>query len=155
MVRIRVPAIPIFFSLLCACTTTETPRGQPSISVGPTIREYMVFHSRETGSLAAQDVTGDAAFPWSRTLKHLTIVFSDPDKSSYLLELVRSRTTLLNATLDDSPDGEFYAMQSARAVRYQSRKYGAGSKSLPAVTFAVGGVHIRCGPPTCITPIKT
>jgi hypothetical protein len=119
----------------------------------PSFRANATFRSHATGSLAVREIYGDSSAFWAKAPKRLTLVFGDPSKAKFLLTLVRAHTVLPTATIDDPSDGEYYTLKNLEAVGYRN-ELGYPGYSYPVVIFKVGEFHLKCGPPTCLTPVR-
>lgn len=71
-----------------------------------------------------------------------------------LRSLAKTRAFISRATINDPADGEYYAFAKVRIIGYKTESFGYPPTSHPALVLAPGVFHLRCGPPTCLTPVR-
>ncbi len=113
-------------------------------------RPEATFWSAPTGPVKLFTITGDSVQPFRVPRRRITIFLADASKVAVFRRLIRSHAVLARATIDDAGDGEYYAMRKLVVTGYTAAIYGA---SHPGITLTFDVFHMRCGPPTCTTPL--
>jgi hypothetical protein len=113
-------------------------------------RPDATFWSAQTGPVKLMTISGNSVVPFRVPATQLVITLADPSAVPLFRKLIHSRTVLSKATIDDAGDGEYYTLRQVVATGY-STLYGVKH---PSITLSVGEFHMRCGPPTCSTPIS-
>jgi hypothetical protein len=117
----------------------------------PYPRPEATFWSAQTGDVKLSMFGGNSVQPFRAPPTRIMIYLDDPAKVAVFRRLIRARTTLPNATIDDPGDGEYYTMRNVFVAGYSTTIYGA---SHPGITLRVGVFHMKCGPPTCSTSLE-
>ncbi len=111
------------------------------------------FWSPQTGALRVREITGNAAVPWDAAFTRVTFSLAGASHAAIFRRLERERVLLTRATIDDAGDGEYYTFAHIRVVSVATHDGTYASALHPSVTLTFGAHTLRCGPPTCPTPL--
>jgi hypothetical protein len=112
-------------------------------------RPDAVFYSPETGRVAIWGIGGNSVSPYSDPPTRMNLFLENARDAGVFRRLILRHATIAKATINDAGDGEYYELHGVTVTGHSTSLYGT---THPGITIHIAVFHMKCGPPTCLTP---